>query len=145
MGEDPVQMHARSCSTQCSVSVRVRTEDVYSHPDLEFWTCTHCKRRLHRQFWTFWTYFVDVKTSVWVLTETLPGSHILTAEIMYVYLKSECTHVPRCVCIYMCMYVLMHVIYLYIHYYIQVYNRFDYGIQHCIVRVGYFVFVIVFV
>ena len=54
-----------------SVSVRVRTEDVYSHPDLEFWTCIHCKRRLHRQFWTFWTYFVDVKTSVWALAETL--------------------------------------------------------------------------
>jgi len=54
-----------------SVSVRVPKEDVYSHSDLTFWTYIHCKRLLHRQFWTFWAYFSDVKTSVWALTETL--------------------------------------------------------------------------
>jgi len=54
-----------------SVSVRVPKEHVCLHPDLEFWTYTHCQQRLHLQFWALWTYFTDVKTYVWVLTETV--------------------------------------------------------------------------
>jgi len=35
------------------VSVTVQKADVYLHRDLEFWTNSHSKRRLHRKFWTF--------------------------------------------------------------------------------------------
>lgn len=51
-----------------SVSVSVKKEEVlYIH------TLTYNFERIpNRQFWTFSIYFVDVKTSDWALTETLP-------------------------------------------------------------------------
>jgi len=46
---------------------------MYLLPGLEFQTYIHCKQRLHRQFWTFWIYFVDVKTFIWTLILSNPG------------------------------------------------------------------------
>jgi len=54
-----------------NVSIKVQKEDVYSHPDLELCTYTYCWRWLHWQILSFRTYFVDVKTSVWVFTENM--------------------------------------------------------------------------
>jgi len=33
----------------------------------------HWRRRSYRKIWTFWTYVIDVKTSVWASLETLLG------------------------------------------------------------------------
>jgi len=56
-----------------SVFVRVQKQDVYLHPDLEFWMYTHCIGEYTDNFGSFGPtlYFANVKTSVWALTETL--------------------------------------------------------------------------
>jgi len=59
-------VRAGSVST---VSVRVQKEDIDSHLDLEFWTYTYSWWQLHRQFWTFWIYFADIKLSVLGINE----------------------------------------------------------------------------
>jgi len=38
----PIAIHLKSDSGRVSVSARVQKEDVYSHPDIEFWIYTHC-------------------------------------------------------------------------------------------------------